>query len=170
MKKTLLPIALALFALALPAFPDSARTIHPQLVGVDTVALHLSADKVPGLDIDEVEREVRSALENAGIRIQKAAPVTLFARITFQRPPACPELIAFRTYLALSEDVEIHRGKRTETVYVDTWHASEDLIEPTSRAGGAARQSVLGLLAYFLDSAKYTATVMEKQAGQTPPE
>lgn len=166
MKKTLLPVALAFLAVALPAFPDSARTIAPQLVGVDAVELYLSSGKLPGLDVGEVEREMRSVLENAGIRVQESAPVVLFAQITFQSLPASPEHTAFRTYLALSEDVEIHRGKRVETVYVDTWHTSEDLIEPTSRAGGAARQSMLGLLAYFLESATYTATVMEEQPAQ----
>ena len=170
MRTNLLAVAATLLAAAFPAFADSARNTYPQLVGVDTVALHLSSDNLPGLDADAIERDIRSALENAGIRVQPTAPVTLFVRITFQQLPPCPELIAFRTYLALSEDVEIHRGNRTETVYVDTWHEGEDLIEPPSRAGKAAQQSVLGLLAYFLDAARYSAKVMEKQASPAPPE
>lgn len=168
MQTKLLAVAAMLVA-ALPAFGKSARTIHPQLVGVKTVALNFSPQNLPGLDADALERDIRSALEKAGITVQQAAPVTLYVGVTYQQLPACPEFVAFRTYLALSEDVLVHRGKRTETVYVDTWHESEDAVEPTSSAGKAAQQSVLGLLSYFLDAAQYSAEVMKKQACQATP-
>jgi hypothetical protein len=167
MRTKLLRVLAMLLAAALPVFAKSARTIHPELVGVKTVALNFSPENLPGLDADALEVDIRKALEKAGITVQQAAPVTLYVRVTYQQLPACPEFVAFRTYLALSEDVAVHRGKRTETVYVDTWHESEDFVEPTSRAGKAAHQSVVGLLSSFIDAAQYTAEVMEKQACQT---
>jgi hypothetical protein len=169
MRTNLLAVAATLFAATFPAFADSARNTYPQLVGVNTVALHLSFENLPGLDADAVEREILTALENAGIRVQQTAPLTLFVQIKFQRLPLCSESMVLRTYLALSEDVEIHRERRTEPVYVDTWHESEDLVETTSRAGKSAQQSVLGLLAYFLEAVQYSAKVMEEEAGQAPP-
>ncbi len=156
MQTKFLPVVALLLAAGLPAFAKSARTIHPELVGVRTVALNFSPDNLPDLDADALERDIRNAL-------------TLFVRVTYQRLPACPEFVAFRTYLALSEGVMVHRGNRTETVYVDTWHESQDFVERTSKAGRAAQQSVLGLLRYFLDEAQYTAEVMREQARQTSP-
>jgi hypothetical protein len=169
MTAKLLVIAATLLTAALPAFAKSARTIHPQLVGVDTVVLNFSPDNLPGLDADALERDVRNALEKGGIRVQETAPMTLFVRVTYQQLPACPEVVALRTYLALSEDVVVRRGKRSETVYVDTWHESEDFIESTTTAGKVAQQSVLGLVGYFLDAAQYTREVMKKSAAETPP-
>jgi hypothetical protein len=158
-----------LFAAALTAFAKSARPIYPQLVGLKVVALNFSPENLPGLDINALERDVRNALEESKITVQQTSPVTLCVRVTYQQLPACPEFIVFRTYLALSEDVVVHRGKRTETVYVDTWRESEDFVEPTNRAGKAAQQSVLGLLSYFLGAAQYTAEVMEKPRCQASP-
>lgn len=63
----------------------------------------------------------------------------------------------------------VHRGRRSETVYVDTWHESDDFVEATSSAGKAAQQSVVRLLNSFIDAAQYTAEVMEKQACTTAP-
>ncbi|MEA2491388.1 MAG: hypothetical protein QOH21_3180 [Acidobacteriota bacterium] len=63
----------------------------------------------------------------------------------------------------------IRRGKRTETVYVDTWHESEDFVEPTSTAGKTAGRSVLRQLSYFLDAARYTAEVMKEESSQASP-
>jgi len=163
-----LPVVAMLVAAAVPAFATSARTIHPQLVGVKTVALNFSPQNLPGLDADVLEHDIRNALEKAKITVAPSAPLTLFVQVAYQQLPACPEFVAFRTYLALSEDVMVHRGKRTETVYVDTWHESEDFVESMSKAGKAAQQSVLGLLSYFLDAGQYSAEVMEKQACQTP--
>lgn len=168
MQWKLVPVVVTLLAAGLPAFAKSARTIQPELVGVKTVALNFSPDNLPGLDVDTLERDIRNALERASITVLETAPVTLFVRVTYQQIPGCPEFITFRTYLALSEDVVVHRGKRTETVYVDTWHESENSVEPTSRAGKAAQQSVVGLLNSFIDAAQYTAEVMEKQTCQTP--
>jgi len=169
MQTKFLPVVALLLAAGLPAFAKSARTIHPELVGVRTVALNFSPDNLPDLDADALERDIRNALEKAKITVQETAPLTLFVRVTYQRLPACPEFVAFRTYLALSEGVMVHRGNRTETVYVDTWHESQDFVERTSKAGRAAQQSVLGLLRYFLDEAQYTAEVMREQARQTSP-
>jgi hypothetical protein len=163
MQTKLLSIAAMLLAAALPVFAKSARTIHPQLVGVKTVALNFSPENLSGLDADALERQIRNALEKPGIKVEQTAPVTLYVRITYQQLPACPDFVAFRTYLALSEDVVVHRGKRTQTVYVDTWHESEDFVEPTSKAGKAAQQSVLRLLSYFLDAAQYADEVMAKR-------
>jgi hypothetical protein len=156
----LLPVVALLLA-AVPAFAKSARTVHPELVGVNTVALNFSPENLPGLDAGALERDIRNALDKAKITIDQAAPVTLYVRVTYQRLPACPGFVAFRTHLALSEDVVVHRQKRTETVYVDVWHESEDFVEPTSKAGGVAQQSVLGLLNYLFDAARYSAEVME---------
>ena len=150
------------------ASAESLRTIHPELVGVTTAALNFSPQNLPGLDADALERDIRIVVEKAGIRIEQTAPVTLFVRVTYQQIPACAEFIAFRVYVALSEDVVVHRGKRTETVYVDTWHESEDSVEPTSTAGKAAEKAVLGLVTSLIDAAQYTAEVMKKQGRQTP--
>lgn len=169
MQSKLLNVVAMLLSAYFPAFAKSARSIHPQLVGVKTVELNFSPDNMRGLDAGALERDIRNALEKANITVQETAPVTLFVRVTYQQLPACPDFIAFRTYLALSEDVAVHRGKRTETVYVDTWHESEDSVQPTSGAGKAAQESVLGLLSYFLDAMQYTAEVMKKQACQAPP-
>lgn len=168
-RSNLLPV-LALLLAAVPAFAKSARTIHPELVGVKTVALNFSPQNLPGLDADALERDIRNALDKAKITVAQTAPVTLYVRVTYQQLPACPEFVAFRTYLALSEDVVVHRGTRTETVYIDTWHESEDFVESTSKAGKAARQSVLGLVNYLVDAAQYSADVMKKRACQTPAE
>jgi hypothetical protein len=168
MRTKLLFIAATLLAVALPTFAKSARTVHPQLVGVDAVAFNFSPDNLPGLDADALERDIRSSLEKGGIRVQETARTTLFVRVTYQQLPTCPEFVAFRTYLALSEDVVVHRGTRSETVYVDTWHESENFIESTSAAGKVAQESVLGLVGYFLDAAEYTRKVMKKSAVETP--
>ena len=166
MRTKLLFIAATLLAAALPTFAKSARTIHPQLVGVDAVVLNFSPDNLPGVDANALERAIRSALEKGGVRVQETAPTTLFVRVTYQQLPACPEFVAFRTYLALSEDVVVHRGTRSETVYVDTWHENEEFVESTSRAAKVAQESVLGLIGYFLDSAQHTRKVMQKSSAK----
>lgn len=168
--RLLLLVVAVLLAADRSASAESARTIHPELVGVTTVALNFSPQNLPGLDADALERDIRTALEKAGIRIEQTARVTQFVTVTYQQIPACPEFIAFRLYVALSEDVVVHRGKRTQTVYVDTWRESEDSVEPASAAGKAAGQSVIDLVTSFIDAARYTAEVMEKQACQTPSE
>jgi hypothetical protein len=164
MRTKLLPTVAMFLSATLPTFAKSARTIHPQFVGVKTVALNISLDNLPGLDADALQRDIRSALEKARIKVQQTAPVTLFLRITYQQLPACPEFVVLRTYLALSEDVAVHRGRRTETVYVDTWHETEDFVEPTSRAGKVAQRSALALLNYFLNAAQYSTEAIKKKA------
>ena len=156
-------VILAFLAITTPALAKSARTTHPQLVGLDTISLHFRYENLPGLDAEGIEREVRDALEQAGFQIRETAPVTLFMRITYQQFPACPELIALRTYLALSEDVAIQRGGLDTTVYVETWHEGEDKIVATGTVGKIARQSMLGLVWYLIDAAQYTGKVSEKQ-------
>lgn len=156
----LLPLFAMLLAGGRSAFAESPRAIHPELVGVTTVSLNLSVQNLPGLNAEALERDIRNELHKGGVRIEHTAPVTLYVRITYQQIPACTDFIAFRVYVALSEDVVVHRGKRAETVYVDTWHDSEDSVEPTSTAGKAAQESVLGLLTSFINTAQYTAEVM----------
>src|SRR4051812_38489076 len=107
----LVSLVAVFLAAGVPAFAKSARAIHPELVGVKTVVLTFSPDNLPGLDADALQRDIRNALEKANITVEQTAPVTLFVRVTYQQIPACPGFIAFRTYLALSEDVVVHRGK-----------------------------------------------------------
>lgn len=165
MKKfRLLLLIVVLLAADRSTSAESARAIHPHLVGVTTVALNFSPQTLPGLDAVALERDIRTALEKGGISIEPAAPVTLFITVTYQQITACPEFVAFRVYVALSEDVAVHRGSRTKTVYVNTWHESEEFIESTSQAGKVAHESVLGLIRYFVDSAQYTRSVRQKSS------
>ena len=169
-KTKLLPIAAALLlVVAFPGFARSARNIYPQLVGVGRVALNVSPDNLPGLDVEALERDIRGALEIGGLRVQPTAPATLFVRVTYQHLAACPEFVVFRTYVALSEDTVVHRGTRSAIVKVDTWHESEEFVERASEAGKLAHQSALGLVHYFLDAAQYSATVIKRRAAQAQP-
>lgn len=141
----------------------SARNIHPQLVGISTVALNVSPQNLPNLDADRLEQDVRDRVQKAGISVDRAGPVVLFVGITYQQIPACSDSVVVRTVVALSEEVPVRRGSRTESVYVDTWHESDDFIESREKAGERAHQAAVGLVKYLLDSAEYSRSVVEKK-------
>lgn len=138
----------------------SARTIHPELVGFQKVALNFSPQTVPGLDTDALERQIRELVTDAGLEIDDAAGTILFVQIKYQRLPACPEFLLIQTHVAVSEDAHVKRDGWSETVYVDTWKEDEDFVEPMSKAAEVASTSTLGLINYLLDARKYTASVI----------
>ena len=54
------------------------------------------------------------------------------------------------------------KKKRTESVYVDKWHESEEFIQPKSKAGQVAFDSLVGLVKYLLESKKYSESAITK--------
>jgi hypothetical protein len=158
---TLLTLLLLTFV-PVSAIANSLRAVHPELVGIKTVALTIGGQNLAGLDHVKLETEIENLLEKHGISIDRSAPITLFVGVTYQQLPACPEFVSFRTSLALSEEVPVRRGMRTEAVYVDTWHENEEFAESKMKAGQVAIDSIIGLVKYFLDSAEYSTTVVKK--------
>jgi hypothetical protein len=145
-----------------PGSATSARTIHPELVGFAEVALNFSPQTVPGLDTDALEKEIRGRLKASGLAVNDKAREILFVQIKYRRLPACPEYLVIQTRVAISEDVQVTRPDRSETVYVDTWKEDEDFVEPIGKAAEVASTSTLGLINYLLDARAYTTSVMAK--------
>ncbi len=143
-----------------PLSATSVRTIHPELVGFREVSLNFSPQTVPGLDTDALEQQIRERLKVAGLVINDAARTTLFVQIKYQRLPACPDFLLIQTHVAVSEEAEIKRDDRLETVQVETWKEDEDLVEPVAKAAEAATTSTLDLVNYLLDAREYTTSVM----------
>jgi|GEM_PF-5431746 len=137
--------------------------MHPELVGFKEVALNFSPQTVPGLDTDALEQKIRERLRSAGLAIDDTAPTILFVQIKYQRLPACPEFLLIQTHIAVSENGEVKRAGRAETVYVDTFKEDEDFIEPVGKAAEVASASTLSLIEYLLDAREYTASVMAKR-------
>jgi hypothetical protein len=154
---------LLILFIALPAAANSARNVNRELVGIKTVALNISLQNLPGVDADALESQIRTLLSKSGVTIDPAAGITLFVNLTYHPLSACPDFVSFRTLLAISEEVPVRRGKRTESLSVDTWRTEEEFVEPKSKAGQRAQESLTALVKYLLDSAAYSTSVIEKR-------
>ena len=148
---------------ALPALANSARTVDPQLVGVKVVFLNISLQNLPDVDDQALEKEIRAQLAKAGISVDPSAPISLFVSLTYRQLPACPEFVAFQTEIALSEEVPVRRGVRTESVYVNTWQTSNEFVESKTKAGQVAYDSLVRSVRYFIDSAQYSESVIKNR-------
>lgn len=163
MRNVLLGMCIVALGIVKSASATSARNIHPQLVGIEEVWLNLSAQTVPGLDAQALERQVRDRLTAAGIKINDTAPVVLFIQIRYEPIGGCPGNVLIHTLVAVSEEVQLDRRNRSDPLTVNTYEDGEHFIAPRDDAAERSAAATLRALDYLLSSREYTSWLLSRQ-------
>ena len=162
------PIAGVLFfASASLAVATSARNAPPELAGLKTVWVSVSADNISGLDSKELAGLVKENLRRGGIQTeQKPGSRTLFVRITYKESKECPGSMYLRVSVALSERVRLARNPKLANVDATTWEETDLFMVRREAAAADASARALALVDYLTNTVAYATSVYAKPTGR----
>ena len=148
---------------------SSARNAPPELAGLTSVWVSVSADKIPGLDSADLTRKVEEHLQSRGLKTEAARRSrTLFVRITYNEPQECRDVLYLRVAVSLSEQVRLARSPKLADVRATTWESSDVSSVPKGEAAAKAVTRTLSLVDSFAETVAYSTSVYAKRSTERP--
>jgi hypothetical protein len=148
---------------------SSARNAPPELAGLKSVWVMVSADRTLNVDAAVLTQEVQARLHKGGLHAENApGPRTLFVRITSTESGECPGRIYLRVAMSLSEEVRLSRNPSLAGVTARTWEDTDVAVVSAPEAAREASERVLRLAESFADTVEYTTKVHAPSGAKQP--